>query len=245
MNYCGINEAYNKSYDKSYYNSNNNNSNNKLNIIGPDSFDNYNSIEIPKSQPDNECQFVSNIHPAFFTAQGDYNDYDEKQQPKGTKISDLRDPYDEDLSLLCNENSDSMSLITKKSNNTNNCSFNNKKQLMDFSKIDHQYYIDKMIKGFTDDSDINSLASSKNNNVYNHVNKCKYCKTKINEKIKKKIKSNKGINNNEKKLEFFSHDEFRYNFGYDLKELLIIILSGLSLIFILDLLVKIGRKSNV
>jgi uridine kinase len=41
--------------------------------------------------------------------------------------------------------------------------------------------------------------------------------------------------------EYFDVD----NLGYDLKELLIIILAGIILIFVLDLLVKIGKKMKI
>ena len=54
--------------------------------------------------------------------------------------------------------------------------------------------------------------------------------------LQKNFKTNKKINQDIK--EYFDV----MNLGYDLKEILIIILAGIILIFILDLLVRIGKR---
>lgn len=245
MNYCGINEAYNETYK--YCNNKVKDPNNK--IILPDTFDNYNNIDVKEYDNLENCQNIHSTsdtprHPAFFTAQGEYNN---KCSNTGTSINDLKGNTIDNLSILDTDISvsDNLSFLTDKSSvKTSKNSYN------------HKYCIDKMVNNFINEPDINSVASSQNDaqssravDVYKHVNSCKYCKTKINEKVKKYFSDNSNYNNkNNNNLintEHFNFDGFKNNLGYDIKELFIIILSGLSLIFILDLLVKIGRKSQL
>ena len=214
MNYCAMDEAFNNSLKKQ--NSNNNNNNN---LIPPNTFDNYGDIDVNNN---------NNIFPAFFTAQGDYAD---KGPYFGTDVKDLKNTivtpeseYD-NLSFLDNKLSEEsyMFPVTKP------------------KKLNHSFCISKMVKSLLEDSDTYSMASSDNNGVYSHVRKCKYCKTKINERMKEyHLQNNYNINQKENETVFEYFD--MAHIGYNLKEILIIILAGIVLIFILDLLVKIGRK---
>ncbi len=122
------------------------------------------------------------------------------------------------------------------------------------SKRSHQYYIKKFVKAMIDeaaslDNSIgsSSLESFANYDVYNHVKRCKYCRSEAHKRLRSfYAKENKDDTNIKKEIEGFEN-----NFtipkdillGYDLKEIVIIIIIGIILIFILDLFVKIGRKT--
>ena len=98
-----------------------------------------------------------------------------------------------------------------------------------------------------------STPSLDMSDVYDHLQKCKYCRSQINQKMKQSYAVNavntvNGINP-VKKVESFNTDSV-YNSikntfcGYEFREIIIIILVGIIIIFILDLFVKIGRKTN-
>jgi hypothetical protein len=249
MMYCAVSEAYNgdpttrlDGNDRQVYNTNHNNNN----IIMPDTFDNYSDIDVHQKYLGNEYNNDFNQmnpvnqvpqYPAFFTAQGDYST---KGPYYGTTINDLKGDnisIDDSLSILDSDYSDDSlfdpSIMKNKTPETK-------------KKIDHNYYINKTIKSLLEDQDshsFSSLASSQNNYIYKHVKSCKYCKDKINKKMKEHFipeisKPIQQITNNPDIKEYFDMT----NLGYDLKEILIIILAGIVLIFILDLLVKIGRR---
>lgn len=238
MNYCAVNEAFDNSlnqkineYDR---NNNINNVKNKNDIVPPDTFDNYSDIDIQNHFSNNINQYHTMV-PAYFTAQGDYNTkgpYYVSGATGGTSINELKnnthDDYDS-LSLLDSDLSEESTLNVKP------------------KKINHEYCINKIIKGFIEDQDTLSLASSQNDEEYKHVKTCKYCKTKINQRMRKYYKTqettDQKIQQKQKEdiREYFDVD----NLGYDLKELLIIILAGIILIFVLDLLVKIGKKMKI
>ena len=248
--YCAVSEAYNgeptnrlDGYDRQLYNTNNNNNNN---IIMPDTFDNYSDIDVSQKYNGNEYnQMDQELYPAFFTAQGDYS----TQGPYyGTTINELKGEnisMDDSLSILDSDYSDDSLFDPSIMKNMKNMK-NNKSQPK--KKIDHDYYINKTIKSLIEDQDSNSLsslASSQNNYIYHHVRSCKYCKDKINEKMKEHFKPeiSKSIqkNNNNKPSDIKEYFDMT-NLGYDFKEILIIILAGIVLVFILDLLVKIGKR---
>jgi hypothetical protein len=225
MNYCAVTEAFDNSlrqqmseYDK---NNKSNNKNNDNNIIPPDAFDNYSDIDIQNHFNNNINQYHTMV-PAFFTAQGDYTN---KGPYFGTSINELKQNIPEE--------SDNLSLLDSNFSEDSNISIKIPK------KLDHGYCINKMVNSLMDDSDTISLASSQNDDVYKHVKTCKYCKTKINEKMRNYYKPVETFKQDDKK-EYLNIN----NLGYDLKELLIIILAGIILIFVLDLLVKIGKKMN-
>jgi hypothetical protein len=217
MNYCAVNEAYDNNNIKQNKPENNN-------IIPPNTFDNYTDIEINKQN--------QNIYPAFFTAQGDYSSHGPYF---GTSINELKDKTDEEMSLPDNYSfsDESLPSLKKKS-----------------KSIDHNYCIERIVKALTEDLETTSMASTiceDMDAVYAHVKKCKYCKNKINKSIKEMCpsphievpKPTPSQQTHQNNVEHFTQ-----NIGYGIKELLIIILGGIILVFILDLLVKIGKKLN-
>lgn len=230
MNYCAVGEAFDNSLKQQVaeYEKNNNNDNKNNNLISPGTFDTYNAVEPNNNQ---------HVYPAFFTAQGDYN----AKSPyyEGTKIKDLQNCQIEDsetngenLSFLDSNLSESSTKVTK----------NEPTKI-----IDHNYCVNKIIKNIIEEPDMFSLGSSENDVVYKHVKTCKICKKKINEKLKDHYKDssqqNQIIPKNEENKDQIEHFNFNIpDFGYNLKEIMVIILGGIILIFILDLLVKIGKK---
>lgn len=228
MLYCSIDDA----------------SNNSL----KDKFDQYDRIN--KYNKD-----VNINNPSFFTAQGDYesNNYDgnnfghilndgEKDKVKGTTIkqlkknnndkikdknmvnSDVNNMSDELLSFDDSFMFDDISLNTKYTNPNN---------------VDHDKYVNIITKELLNDN--SSLMSSHNGKIYKHVKSCKICKSKI-KHIMKDQYCDPQINNvvASNGIEHFDNN---YNvIGYDIKELLLIILGGIILIFVFDLLVKMGSR---
>lgn len=262
MNYCAVNEAFDNSLRRQMadYEKNNNiykkqlqqeveKKTNNNNLIPPNTFDNYTDLEINPSrggEPENPIIQYPNIYPAFFTAQGDYS----SKGPyfSGTQIGDLQTENDnnefnmEEISMLDSYSDDSLPSIKPK----------NYKKNKKAKDLDHQYCIDKIVKTLIDEPDAVSLASSIDDIdlVYKHIKSCSYCKSKINKNIKNQcqlsgyaqdIKNSLTGKNPYELRECFDTSQ---NMGYGLKELLIIILAGVVLVFILDLLVKIGKKLN-
>jgi len=217
MIYCPVDEAFKKQTDLAISNdfSKSNefefNINNEQNMQYIHNFDNYSDININM--------------PAFFTAQGDYT------KSNGTTINELKNNnIDNESSLdFLNE-----SYIPQKNINLQESNISK-------YKLDHKYCIDKIVMSLIDNSDNVSSSSSIDDDVYKHVKLCKYCKNKINQKMKTHYsKFDKKQENNIVVNEHFLNQYL----GYDFKELLVIILFGIILIFILDLLVKIGKKMN-
>ncbi len=173
--------------------------------------------------------------PSFFTAQGDLS---------GTNISDLKSAGKNDgVSIL-----DSATMSDFYTEDYLDSEYKKTRS--------HNYYIDKFIKSITDDmSDIISIMSSHDNDTYEHIRTCKYCRTQIKNKMKEIILDEEEYKTDKKVVEKFNNNKSKNSIsdglssisgslGYELKEILIIILVGIILIFILDLLVKIGRKTN-
>ena len=80
-----------------------------------------------------------------------------------------------------------------------------------------------------------------------HIKSCKYCKSKIKEKLNSNNVKQEITNvvENNSPMKFLEHFDGNINiFGYNLKELIIIIMAGIILVFVLDLLVKIGRRTK-
>jgi hypothetical protein len=237
MKYCGVNEAFDNSLKYSMneylnvYNKNkkNNNTNNReQEQQEPGTFDNYTDITVqPKS---------------FFTAQGDLTNnggpyYNNESGTQMTELNDIpkseqNDTIDDTKSMdsTFSDNSSFLSNIT-----------------MPRKKVNHGYYVNQFMKEFndsgTDSTSNNSIMSDMMSDVFAHVKKCKYCKNKINLKMKNIKDDNSTLNNlpSLKTLEGFISADI---LGYNIKELIIIMLSCIILIFILDLLVKIGKKSG-
>lgn len=232
MNYCAVTEAFDNSLKQKIneYETNNNINNNKMShkndIVQPDAFDNYSDIDIQHHFSNNINQYNTMV-PAFFTTQGDYST---KGPYFGTSINELNKNNNNSKDDL-----DSLSLMDINSSEESPI---NKKPV---KKLNHEYCINRIVQSLFGDQDTLSMASSENNDAYRHVKTCKYCKTKINQKMKNYFKPAQIENKQPDNIkEYFDQT----NLGYDLKELLIIILAGIILIFILDLLVKIGKKMN-
>lgn len=211
-------------------------------------YDNYADINVKGSYKKNNNEdtiqdwYVNNMQqhhsaaPVYFTAQGDMG---RQGNNFGTLLEDtwsqkvaknFKDTNIDSIKQVTDTDS-AFSIDTIKSDKSSSSRM---------EKMDHQKCIDKMINILTTDNDNLSLVSlySSNDDVYKHVNKCRYCKNKINEEMKKFYKSDQ---KEEAKNE--SIDK-KYSFGYDIKELAIIIISGIVLVLILDLLVKLGRKTK-
>ena len=167
-------------------------------------------------------------------------------QIEGTLISDLQEKdnnsFDESLSYLDSKytsgiGNDSLSDLYE----------SEKKGKKIYT---HKYYIDKFVNNIINDkdekSDIMSLASSIEGTIYAHIKSCKYCRSKINERLKnhyKKIKKKNKVKKNDSILENFgSIDKFEI-LGYEIKDIILIMMLGIIIIFVLDLFVKIGRKT--
>jgi len=151
---------------------------------------------------------------------------------RGTKISDLKKKHiaTNDLSML---DSPSMS---------SDISFLHKSNINNKSIHRHDYYIKKFIQQIIDD-DMMSMTSSQDSAVYDHIKKCKYCKSQINAKLKQHYKNKKNPSTKSISKNIICPKSIPTTIlGYDIKEIIIIILIGLCLIFIFDLFVKIGKK---
>ncbi len=261
--YCGINEAFNYSSIQKSNNLSESNFDNYSTVSINNDKTKY-SDEI-----NNGLQYMKinndilddNICPAFFTAQGNYS----TQGPYAPKtVAQLKENKDKNI----NKNKDKH----KNKHKNNNCdgdSFSlldsefSTDSLFDPSilqmknqkkkKMSHEYYIEKIIKSLLENNksldDNKSLEDNKsldksledhssdstNLDVYAHVKSCKLCKNKINKRMKEYFKPEINLKEENK-------ESINLELGYDLKEILIIVLAGIVLIFILDLLVKIGKR---
>lgn len=154
---------------------------------------------------------------SFFTAQGDLND-----GIYGTSISELRDN---------NNDNDIFSLGSIVSNNSN-----------ESKKINHEQCITRFVNQIINDNE--SLVSSRDSQLYDHIKSCKYCKSQINNRLKKHSLVQKSDNIIEKEINNINEKQIISNnfFGYSLKEILLIVLAGIIIICVLDLIVKMSRK---
>jgi hypothetical protein len=206
-------------------------------------------------------------YPSYFTAQGDYahNNYINNNvnnngnplvNPTGTndvgttihqlKTSNKNDNNNQSLmdSLSFDDNSlsEDISLAPKKKPTVVKNTTKNKT----VSKpLDHDYCVNIITKELLNNDDA-TLMSSHNGKVYKHVKTCEICKNKI-KKIMKEQYCDKKDNNiiNLKPvnhIEHFEPEEQHNVIGYDIKELILIILAGIILIFIFDLLVRMGER---
>lgn len=252
---------------------------------GPNGFDNYETLQLggqyggsmnklkPVKYPDKK-----KCDKPFFTTQGNYTSQNNKSRhDKGTSLSELgriesddvsNDSFfDESLSMLDSNYSSMLSTDDNLSDDTGlSSNFNNSDNSKYKLKISHSYCINKFIKSIVDDgSDMLSLASSQDDELYDHIKSCKYCRTEINTRMKdiygdrqnlsqqshnsthKKYKSKQhkdriqSKHENTKK-EMFINDKI---FGYNVKEIITIIAISIIIIFILDLLVRVGRRAKL
>lgn len=114
----------------------------------------------------------------------------------------------------------------KQMNNNDNVSSEISVPTQKTKDVSHEYCVDVIMREMMSD-DVNTLMSSYNVDAYKHFKKCNVCKKKINGMIKK---------------HYVKSEDDNKMMGYDLKELVVIILSGLLLIIIIDLIVKLAKK---
>lgn len=212
-------------------------------------FDNYNDINISP--------------PSYFTAQGDYSNNNYINQSfvgetnlnnnrvLGTTIDELKNNYPpNNQNNQNNQKNNHQSLVDSLSFDdsilSDDLTLASKFKKKKINKtLDHDYCVNIITKELSSNGDA-SLMSSHNGKIYKHVKTCSICKNKI-KKIMKEQYCNKDdniINNiNVQKQNNVEHFEEQQSIiGYDIKELVLIILGGIILIFVFDLLVKMGEK---
>ena len=237
MEYCSFNEAFGnplskqiKEYDKKCHPSRSAghslglNQSSQRELVGPRDIspprtDAYDSLRVAKPHKISEAD----IHHSYFTAQGDI---DRNLYPNnasqfrfvgngnryGTKISDLRQDDESLIDNISSPSDPSLDLSEPKRR-----------------EYSHNFYIKKFLQDISEEGDTTSLASDEH--VYDHIKKCRYCKTQIKKELVSKPVDLPKINP-------------PTVLGYDVKEIFIIVLIGLCLILILDLFFQIGQKTK-
>jgi len=233
-NYCSINKAFNNNFKNKIKEFDTYAKQNKIDLQDsggyfkdPNSIDNdEESLQGYNSNFNIQQNYVTdNAHP-FFTTQGDFNKIGYKNDPriyqkqKGSTLSEVQQRLDDN---------DSISLSDLDSVSEDNNSIKESKKIMP-----HKYYIKKFIQNIVDD-DIMSMTSSQDEDVYHHLNSCKPCRTQINQKLKSYHNKQKTKSKERKIVQYNS-------FNSDIKEIIVVILVGIIIIFIIDLFVKIGKK---
>jgi hypothetical protein len=99
-------------------------------------------------------------------------------------------------------------------------------------KFSHEYCVSNFVNSITKDD------SSNIGSVYDHIKNCKQCRDQIRQNIKQQIEQKK------EKFTVKGEQQVPTFFGYDLKEIALIVIAGIILICILDLIVKVGRKAR-
>jgi hypothetical protein len=155
----------------------------------------------------------NNMHyPSFFNAQGDY------ESNAGTTINQLKNNISIAEDTFSLDSTITAPSIPKPKPQKN--------------VYDHDYYASKFARDMMT-TDLESLMSN-NDKVYKHVKSCKICKQKV-----------KGLMKDQYCPDILPQvnvEHFDGNIiGYDIKELILIILGGIILIFVFDLLVRVGR----
>lgn len=233
--YCGFNEAYNDNITN-----NNAVAGNNMDQLG--GFDNYSDIDIHNHFSNNFKQFNTMI-PAYFTAQGDISN----KNSNGTSINDLKHNQQtskkQSSGFDSNTNSDSIlsdsdfsidSEMTIPSSINDSISKQMKKQRG--SKSNYYDRDNVSLSSLKTISEDDSTTCGKCDSMEKISNGCKCGKSQGVEPS--------GLENNKNHMETIREYFDTANLGYSIKELLIIILAGIILIFILDLLVRIGKKMN-
>lgn len=117
------------------------------------------------------------------------------------------------------------------------------KSIKKYKRHSCEYYYKKFIETLTQ-NDLLSLTSSEDlannsilNDVYDHLKICSFCKKRINDKITE-TDDTKSIES------FVSTNIINTSKNINIKDITIIILVGIVIIFILDMFVKIGRKTK-
>jgi hypothetical protein len=180
-------------------------------------------------------------HP-FFTAQGDINNT--KKESKESKAKDslfndslFSDALSEELSFDTSLLSDKSSTLSDEINNGRKQSSKRKTHNINMVDHTHEYYIRNFIK---DVKDIESLTSNKND-IYDHVKTCKYCKGEIMLRINGNNKEHNVVQKEQTKT---TTENNNINSSLNInntKEIGIMVLIGIVIIFLLDLFVKVSR----
>lgn len=103
----------------------------------------------------------------------------------------------------------------------------------------HDYYVDKMFNNLINDNDsLESLKNSVDESVYKHIKSCKLCKKSLDNKMKdyyQNMYSNNDLVTNDNRIVETKPE-------YNLNEIITVLVVGIIFIFVLDFLVRIGRK---
>ena len=201
----------------------------EYNIIQNNNIHSYNN-----GQSHNNGQTHNNV--PYINAQGDITE----KNMSGTYLYDLESKSNNSLDLDSESNSlfDSESLSFNLNTNNSLNSLDNSINKQPKVVFSHDYYIKKYIKQFIIDEPMSlSLSSNNSNDIFEHVSKCKYCKNEIKKYFKNKSKTNELAIKEESELTNFTN-----NFKSDIKDIIVIIVIGLIIIFILDLFYKIGKN---
>lgn len=214
--YCAVSEAFDNPL--------------KQQMQQMDRENNINNNRYMLEQNIDEYQQTNGIYPTvadnnipFFTTQGNM------RKDSGTTISELKKKEmcdDDTLSFFDSEYSEDIKQTKP--------------------KLSHSYYINKFMRSIIDDgNDIVSLASSQDDELYDHIKSCKYCRNQINIKMKnyyknQTVEDKKDVPVKYKEKSLILPDKI---FGYNVKEIILIIVASIIIIFILDLLVRIGKRS--
>lgn len=226
--YCSIHEAFDNSPTEQYNDIEKENNNNIYqNYINQqqDQFVSMKNLQFNEKPPQ--------MRQHYFDAQGDLVD----DYIMGTSITNLptNSPYrDQRNNPNCNKSqqlpiTDYSSTDEYSLGTVGTIDFLPKKQE---PKKSHSHYIKKFIDSLSDDMTL----LSNDDDVYNHVKGCKYCRVNI-----KKLISEKVISPVKKLYNEYIPD---FNPGYSLKEIIVIIVIGIIIIFILDLFVRLGKKTR-
>lgn len=217
MQYCAVDEAFDnplRQQMKQLENEKNNNKQKEALIRTVETEQKNNNLQPPHFNGENNNVQHPEYTPSYFNAQGDLQD-----DNQGTLISQLQEDEQFDDQISLNTISDFYDKIKKK-------------------KHSHAYYIKCFIDKLTNEEDLSiGSFSSNDSNVFDHVKTCKYCRMIINQKMKEDKHPSPP---NSPKLER-KQDRIA---GYDLKEIAVVILIGIIIIFVLDLLVRIGRSTG-
>lgn len=107
----------------------------------------------------------------------------------------------------------------------------------------HEYYVNDFLNSFK--AEDSSIVSDN----FDHIRECQICRTMIKVKLDKQDKQSKQDKQVEPVVEQFDIPKYKENIvntftNPDNKSILVIILIGLLLIIVIDLFVRIGRRSK-
>lgn len=163
----------------------------------------------------------------FFTAQGDLT---------GTSIKDLRANKKKKVVRF----KDPPSTVIK---SRSKCKV----------KMGHGYYINRFVKNILEADDLQTFASTHDDDMYDHIKGCKYCRNKINKKIKvhcmkktkKQVKKEYDIDSeNEEEPKSQKIKEVKI-LDKPLKEVMIYLLVVLTAVCIIDLVFNTRRSRDI